>query len=84
MFCAVVFRERVNCQTWRVSISKESNNVRKTRGKNCLCCFLLNIELLSNSNEDVAVLNSIFLTGDLEPGKNVFHVTSLKMFCSCF
>lgn len=84
MFYAILFRKRVNHRTWRVSISKESNKVRKTRGKNCLCCFLLNIELSSHSNEDAAVLISVFLTGDLEPGKNVFHVASLKKYCSFF
>jgi len=83
MFYAVLFRKRVNWQMWRFAISKESNHVRKTRGKNCPCCFLLNIELLSNGSEDGALLISILLT-DLEPGKNVFHVTSLKIFCSFF
>lgn len=58
----ILLKKTVNCQTWRVSISKGINNGRKTRGKNCLSCLLLDIEQLSNSNEDAVFLMIILIS----------------------
>lgn len=89
MSSVILLKKTVNCQTWRVSICKGING-RKTHGKNCLSCSLLDIEKLSNSNEDAVFLisrgSTLYLLsrrlGAWQEG--IIFVISLKMFYSFF
>lgn len=89
MSSVILLKKTVNCQTWRVSICKGING-RKTHGKNCLSCSLLDIEKLSNSNEDAVFLISrgstlYFLSRRLGAWQEgIIFVISLKMFYSFF
>lgn len=77
MSSVILLKKTVNCQTRRVAICKGING-RKTHGKNCLSCSLLDIEKLSNSNENAVFLISRGSTLYLL-SRDYFFI-SLKMF----
>lgn len=87
MSSVILLKRTVNCQTWRVSICKGING-RKTHGKNCLSCSLLDIEKLSNSTENGVFLISrgstlYLLSRRLGAWQGLFLLLVLKCFI-CF